>query len=354
MDAHRARRLGPAFLVLAVSGAALLSFVVPLGGRTQDLRSPSASGASGARTHGVTARQAFSWDADEPPPIPASPEEMLQQASDAVMRAYRDGKTRQAVRLRLDQLFDMESLYVKGIEALQLATVPYMESFVKKLWGGEYLQEIKTSVVDEQAGTLIYRESENELQDMAVFYLPGRDLMAEGKTQNFIRKMNDRLVLLVNSENAQSDFRVDYKGMDWMDYTSFGEQLCEMFSEQSYYYSYGPFESWQLTVFRAYPYNWEIYIEDLEYNTVKIFDSPYKPTSNQVVARIEQYEAKNEIAPYKKIGKLMKDTMRQEEASEEAEPGWRSSASPEEIMERQKQLEDRAKEEAKKLEKNEA
>ena len=24
---------------------------------------------------------------------------------------------------------------------------------------------------------------------------------------------------------------------------------------------------WQLTVFRAYPYNWEIYIEDLEYNT---------------------------------------------------------------------------------------
>ena len=39
---------------------------------------------------------------------------------------------------------------------------------------------------------------------------------------------------------------------------------------------------------------------------MKIFDSPYKPTSNQVVARIEQYEAKNEIAPYKKIGKLMK------------------------------------------------
>ena len=39
---------------------------------------------------------------------------------------------------------------------------------------------------------------------------------------------------------------------------------------------------------------------------MKIFDSPYKPTSNQVVARIEQYEAKNEIAPYKKISKLMK------------------------------------------------
>ena len=39
---------------------------------------------------------------------------------------------------------------------------------------------------------------------------------------------------------------------------------------------------------------------------VKIFDSPYKPTSNQVVARIQQYEEKNEIAPYKKISKIMK------------------------------------------------
>ena len=46
----------------------------------------------------------------------------------------RDGKTRQALRLRLDQLFDMESLYVKGIQAMGLATViREASSFVAKL-----------------------------------------------------------------------------------------------------------------------------------------------------------------------------------------------------------------------------
>ena len=29
------------------------------------------------------------------------------------------------------------------------------------------------------------------------------------------------------ARNAQSDFRVDYKGMDWSDYTSFGVQLLD-------------------------------------------------------------------------------------------------------------------------------
>jgi len=348
MEAPRSgRRFGP-LLVLALSGGAVLSFVAPRG----QLRPPSPSAVPDIS--GVTARGAFAWDTETQPQIPTSVDEMIQQAADAVMRAYRDGKTRQAVRLRLDQLFDMESLYVKGVQALQVATVPYMETFVKKLWGGDYLQNVRTSVVDDQAGTLLYRESENELQDMAVFYLPGRDLMAEPKTQNFIRKMRDRLVLLLNTENAQTDFRVDYKGMDWMDYTSFGVQVSEMFSEQSYYYSFGPFQSWQLTIFRAYPYNWEIYIEDLEYNTVKIWDSPYKPTSNQLVARLEQYEEKNEIATYKKVAKIMKDTMRQEEAAEEAAPGWRSSASPEEIMERQKMEQELAEEQAAKMEKKDA
>ena len=28
--------------------------------------------------------------------------------------------------------------------------------------------------------------------------------------------------------NAQSDFRVDYKGMDWMDYTNFGVETFGM------------------------------------------------------------------------------------------------------------------------------
>ncbi|CAK9091389.1 unnamed protein product [Durusdinium trenchii] len=313
---------------------------------TSPARKPSASAPASSRVALQAEEEdlpTFSWDADGPPPLPESPEEMAQQAADAVMRAYRDGKTRQTVRLRLDELFDMESLYVKGIQALQMATTPFMEGLSKKLWGGDFFKDVKTSVVDDQAGTLIYRESDNEMQDMAMFYLPGRDLMAEQKTQNFIRRMKDRLVLLVNTENAQSFFRVDFKGMDWGDYTNMGKEISNIFQEQTYYYDKAPCQSWQMTTFRAYPYNWEVYIEDLDYNLVKVWDSEYKPTTNQIEARLEQYEKVNGIEgkAYKKMAKIMKDTMKQEEMSEEIAPGWRSAASPEEMVERQKLAEER-------------
>ena len=111
-----------------------------------------------------------------------------------------------------------------------------------------------------------------------------------------------------------------------------------------------------------------IYIEDLDYNLVQIFDSEYKPTSNQflvqqefvpqglevgliqeeqdvtgkngyadsslwslgpttklsdswlkrfprIVQRLEQYEKMNNIEAYKKIAKIMKDTMKQARTS---------------------------------------
>lgn len=92
-----------------------------------------------------------------------------------------------------------ERRYVKGIQSLQLATSPFMEGLAKKLWGGDYLKEVKTSVVDDQAGTLIYREADNELQDVAMLYLAGRDLMVDQKIQNFLRKMKDRRLEEVNS-----------------------------------------------------------------------------------------------------------------------------------------------------------
>lgn len=336
-------------LLVALHGLSL-SF---LGSGPARVESPRAARSSVAR-HAEDDNEdpGFSWEGEKPD-LPTSPEEMAQQAADAVMRAYRDGKTRQAMRLRLDELFDMESLYIKGIQSLQLATQPFMEGMAKKLWGGDFLKEVKTSVVDDQASTLIYRESDNELQDIAMFYLPGRDLMADQKTQNFLQKMKDRLVLLVNTENAQSFWRPDYQGMDWGDYTNMGKEISNMFKEQTYYYDKAPFQSWQMTTFRAYPYNWEIYIEDLDYNLVKIFDSDYKPTSNQIVARLEQYEQMNAIPAYKKMAKIMKDTMKQEEASEKVEPGWRSSASPEEIVKRQEAAQERAREEAAKWEQKE-
>ncbi|CAL1173787.1 unnamed protein product, partial [Cladocopium goreaui] len=64
----------------------------------------------------------------------------------------------------------------------------------------------------------------------------------------------------------------------------------------------------------------------------------------RIVARLEQYEQMNAIPAYKKMAKIMKDTMKQEEASEKVEPGWRSSASPEEIVKRQEAAQERARE----------
>ena len=37
-----------------------------------------------------------------------------------------------------------------------------------------------------------------------------------------------------------------------------------------------------------------------DYNLIKIFDSEYKPSSNQIIARLDSYEQINDIAPYKK------------------------------------------------------
>jgi hypothetical protein len=35
------------------------------------------------------------------------------------------------------------------------------------------------------------------------------------------------------------------------------------FKEQTYYYDKAPFQSWQMTTFRAYPYNWEFLGEEV-------------------------------------------------------------------------------------------
>lgn len=283
---------------------------------------------------------AFSWDTETRPQLPNSPQEMSKQAADAVMRAYRDGKTRQSVRLRLDQLFDMDSLYLKGTEALLNATLPLAEDFARRIWGGEYLKKVRTSFIDDKVATLLYREAENEMQDVAALYLGGRELMLESKTQAFFSKMRDRLVVLVNTENAQDGFQVDYAGRDWPEVSSSGKAICKIFKEQSYYYYFGQFNQWQMTTFRTYPFPWEIYIEDLEYNTVRILESDTKPGYDELIAACQAYEEANKITPFKKIGKIFRDTQQQEEMSEQAEPGWRAQASGAEIEARARAAEE--------------
>eukprot|EP00930_Biecheleria_cincta_P088515 TRINITY_DN7775_c0_g1_i1.p1 TRINITY_DN7775_c0_g1~~TRINITY_DN7775_c0_g1_i1.p1 ORF type:complete len:349 (-),score=72.55 TRINITY_DN7775_c0_g1_i1:83-1129(-) len=274
----------------------------------------------------------FSWDREEMHDFPATPEEMAQQAADATMRAYRDGITRQHVHFRLDQLFDMESLYVKGATALQNATLPLLEEYARNLWGGEYLKNIRVSIVDQEAGTLIYRESDNEMQDMSIFYLAGRDLVLEPKTGQFLDNMKDRLVVLANPEEATAFFNVAQMGKDFPEQTERGYALAWKFRESSYYYTRTLYNQWQMVIFRSYPFQWQVWIENLQYELVRLSLTDERPTFEELDAMLLKYEKDNNIRPSQKVGKWIKDAQQEEEASEEASPGWRSAQSGDDIL----------------------
>ncbi|CAE7425689.1 unnamed protein product [Symbiodinium sp. KB8] len=246
-------------------------------------------------------------DSDEPlpprPELPNSTEVMCRQAAEAAMRAYRDGYTRQAIRLRLDAAYDSQ----EDLGALLKATLPLAKSFTTKLWSGESLVDLKTSLVDEDVTTLLYREAENALMDAAVLYLPSREVVASPKFSNFFQSMGDRLVVVANTENAAANWRVENMGADFYDSPDIGLEICKQFSQQSYYYQLVPINNWQVTFFRAYPFPWELWIEDLNYNLVKLGESEQKPTYDQITEWTEQYEEKAGIRTYEKVGKLLQD-----------------------------------------------
>lgn len=257
---------------------------------------------------------------------------MAQQAADATMRAYRDGITRQHVHFRLDQLFDMESLYVKGAAALVNATVPMVEEYAKRLWGGEYLNRVRVSIVDEEAATLVYRESENEMQDMSIYYLAGRDMVLEPKMGQFLDSMKDRLVVLANTEEATAFFNVQQMGKDFPEQTDRGYELAWTFRESSYYYTRTLYNQWQMVIFRSYPFPWQVWIENLQYEYIQLSVTEKRPTYEELDVILLKYEKDNNIRPSQKVGKWIKDAQQDEEASEEASPGWRSAQSGDEIL----------------------
>merc|ERR1719401_560395 len=248
------------------------------------------------------------------PDPPNTTEVMLRQASEAVMRAYRDGFTRQTVRLGVDMEFaGDEVLSEYGIKAYAKESTPVVESFAKQLWGGEYMKELKTSMMDEEAATLVYREAENPMMDAAVIYLPGRDLITKPKLFGFFEGMGDRLVVLSNIEQAASNWKVENMGRDFylVGNEDAGLKVAQVFQEQTYYYYRSLNNNWQLTFFRVYPQPWKIYIEDLDYKTVQIGESETKPSFQQIADWMEEYEEKQGIVAYKKIGKTLKDQQKQ-------------------------------------------
>mmetsp|Transcript_24358 Transcript_24358/g.64244 ORF Transcript_24358/g.64244 Transcript_24358/m.64244 type:complete len:236 (+) Transcript_24358:1-708(+) len=223
------------------------------------------------------------------------------------MQAYRDGYTRQSVRLRTDIVFRDEA--GGSSQMLLQRSLPLAKSFAAKLWGGESLRQVRISQVDDEVGTLLYREAENAIMDAAVFYLPGRALVTSPRVGTFFENMGDRLVVLANSEQAPDPWKVENKGQDFYltSKNDVGTEVCQTFDMQAFYFHQTPLNNWQLTFFRVYPAPWQIFIEDLNFNMVMIGTSPSKPDYNRIRKWMEAYEKRNGIGTWKKVGKMLKD-----------------------------------------------
>lgn len=270
--------------------------------------------------------KALPWEVDKPPRPPSDRDYMLQQAADAAMRAYRDGITRQSLRFRVDSFFDTESTYIKGPGGALNKTLPAAQRILQNLWGGTVDYDINTSAVDEFTSTLLYGEAESEFQDVAMFYMPNREFAASAAAKNFVRNMKDRLVLVCNSQYSNSPFQIENLGSEFANegVMEQGYDFTKTFQEQTYYYYTGPFANWQMTTFRAYPFDWEIFVED--FNTtalVKIADFPKKPKPEELSNILYAFEQEMGILPLKKIEKMQKIMRGQEDAAEERTPGWR-------------------------------
>ncbi|CAJ1342671.1 unnamed protein product [Effrenium voratum] len=143
--------------------------------------------------------------------------------------------------------------------------------------------------------------------DSAVLFLPSKEVVSSPKFAQFFRSMGDRLVVVANTENAAADWRVENMGADFDDNSDVGLEICKVFAQQSYYHQLVTINNWQVTFFRSYPFPWELWIEDLNYNLVKLGESEHKPSYDQIVAWTEAYEERAGIRAFEKVSKLLQD-----------------------------------------------
>lgn len=242
-------------------------------------------------------------------PLPRSIEEMCTQAADACMKAYRDGYPRQSIRLGVDQI-------VAGDDVLPTTflkkSLPVLTDFTQKLWDNDDLQGVKTSIIDGEVGTLLYREATAALQDAAVLFLMGRDSVLEPKVASFEKNMGDRLIVLANTESAPAPWSPLSEGTDFFLTNDMdeGALVAKKFKLTSYYLYEAPLNNWRTTTFRAYPGKWQIWIESLDLKPVFLGEFDEKPFGGDIIELQEKYEGENDIPPYKKIGKMLKDVRR--------------------------------------------
>lgn len=283
----------------------------------QQLRISHSQGAS------VVSRTSAAAISQSQPARPSSVGFMLQQAAEAIRNAYEDGISRQWVHLRLDMVSIEEPLSDTSqplpkivVPTLHKATLPLVEKLAQSLYSSSSLKSVRVSIIDTQdspdMGTLVYREAEDPKEDVAIFFLAGRPFAVEDSTQTFLDGMKQRLVIMLNSENAASTFKAENRGQDFA-FTSElwkvdkAEQFCDIFSEQTYHYSSGFFNGWTIVLFRAYPHPWEFHIEGIDDQLAKLKETEFKPGKEQMAKWTAEYEETNSITPAEKREKFLRD-----------------------------------------------
>lgn len=130
-------------------------------------------------------------------------------------------------------------------------------------------------------------------------FLGSRNWAVEDSTVEFLDGMKKRLVVMLNSEDAASSFRVENEGKEfvWGGAFEIGKlkAFCEQFKEETYYYRSKVINNWPLVVFRAYPHPWEVHIQTLNGSVEKLMESAEKPNFDQIGERTLEYEAANGI-----------------------------------------------------------
>eukprot|EP00931_Biecheleriopsis_adriatica_P068276 TRINITY_DN42251_c0_g1_i1.p1 TRINITY_DN42251_c0_g1~~TRINITY_DN42251_c0_g1_i1.p1 ORF type:complete len:320 (+),score=70.35 TRINITY_DN42251_c0_g1_i1:35-994(+) len=261
-----------------------------------------------------TSRRSGSGEEVRPFP-PSSARMMVQQAADAVMAAFQDGVSRQSVRLRLDMVCPPNKVSEGGMEALLNSCLPMAKAFAQALQkpDGATMQQVRVSRFDgygQSSGdvcTLLYRESADAKEDAAVVFLGGRKFVLQDSSQEFIDGMKDRLVVMMNSEDAATKFKIENKGMEgaiggnWASDIAPLAKFCDDFKEESYYLRLLLISDWPLILFRAYPYNWEVYLEGLDGQPFRLLESKQKPSAERIFDEIRAYEKANDITAAQKF-----------------------------------------------------
>lgn len=258
-------------------------------------------------------------DQDAPLVAPSGPptsfEEMTALAADSCMRAYRDGYTRQNINLRLDLYGDSAEVASSGLPAVQArlkASIPIIEDFVKQLWYNDYLDNLTTNMIDDEATTMLYRQATNDMQDAACIFFPGRQTIISAKVSNFLNGMGDRLVVIANTAGSAAPWKVSYQGREFLREQDKGMEISRVFAQESFWHETSNINNWKTTLFRAYPHPWQLWIEDFTFTNVKLADMIERPTNDQIQELQREYEVKYNVTVMRKLGKTIKDFDREE------------------------------------------